>query len=107
MFIKRSGKTIFGAEFTPAEQKAINMEIQRQYAEYVRKHKKELVALFLWQLRVQLGFGRYRLRNFYNNVDRAMDDMIKRYELDDSDDVWLCTHQLEEYGVNLDEWDKD
>lgn len=105
MVIKRSGKTIFGAELTSAERKAMEMEIRRQIAEYNRKHRKELIALILWQLHIQLGFGHTRLKRFYDKFIPEVEAMIKRYEMTDSDADWLCARQLEEYGIDLDEWD--
>lgn len=106
MVVKKTGKTIFGAVLTPAEQKAMEMEIRRQLAEYTRKHRKELLSLVLWQLHVQLGFGHDRLKRFYEEFDPAIQELIKRYEMTDADADWLCTHKLEEYGIYLDEWDK-
>ena len=92
---------IFGAELTAAERKALDMEIKRQLAEYDTKHKNELQALILWQLHEQLGFGAVRLRRFYDNFDREMDALINRYELDESDNVWICTEKLKEIGVDI------
>lgn len=102
MIPKRSGKTIYGAELSAAERRAMEMEIRRQIAEYTRKHKKELVALVLWQLHTQLGFGHERLKRFRDGFDPAVEELIKRYELSETDDVWLCTHQLQEYGFDID-----
>jgi hypothetical protein len=107
MIIKKSGKTIFGAELTNAEQKAMEIEIRRQLADFTRKYRKELLAVVLWELRTQLGFGHDRLKQFYFKFEPAIQDMIERYELAESDADWLCTHKLEEYGVNLDEWDRE
>ena len=104
MIVKRSGKTIFGAVLTPAEQKAMDIEIRRQLAEYTRRYRKELIALILWQLHTQLGFGHTRLRRFYDKFVPEIEAMIKRYEMTEADADWLCTHKLEEYGIVLDEW---
>ena len=53
MKVKKAGKRVFGAVMSAAEKKA--MEIQRQLAEYDRKHIREIDALVLWELREQLG----------------------------------------------------
>lgn len=103
MIIKKSGKTIFGAELNANERKAVEMEIRRELAEYTRKHKKELESIILWQLHVQLGFGHERLKKFYREFDQALDSLIKRYELSEDDDIWLATTQLKEYGIDVDE----
>ena len=54
-----------------AEKKAMDMEIQRQLAEYDRKHIREIDALVLWELREQLGFGNKRLKKFYDNFSHG------------------------------------
>ena len=68
-----------------AENKAMDMEIQRQLAEYDRKHIREIDALVLWELREQLGFGNKRLKKFYDNFSRGIEALIRRYEMEQSD----------------------
>lgn len=107
MKIKKSGTKIYGANFTAAERKAMDMEIKRQLAEYDAKHKLELQALILWQLHEQLGFGIKRLKQFYDGFDTAIDALIGRYELEDSDSAWLCTLKLKDIGADIEKWDKE
>ena len=57
MRIKKAGGKVYGADFTAAERKAMNLEIQRQLAEHSRKHANEIDAIILWQLHAQYGFG--------------------------------------------------
>lgn len=42
MRVKKAGGKVYGADFTAAERKAMNLEIQRQLAEYSRKHANEI-----------------------------------------------------------------
>lgn len=51
MVVKKAGGKIYGAVLTSAEKKAMNMEIERQLAEYTRKHEVELNAMILYSLR--------------------------------------------------------
>lgn len=37
MVVKKANGRIFGASLTKTEQKALEMEIQRQYSEYIKK----------------------------------------------------------------------
>ena len=92
MQIKKAGGKIFGASLTAAEQKAMNMEIQRQLVEYDRKNELELDAIILWELHTLDGFS------------DALNALVNRYEMDISDDVWLCTHKLKEIGVDVEDW---
>lgn len=107
MKIKKSGGMIFGAELSAAERKALNMEVQRQLADYNRKNQLELQALILWQLHEQLGFGEKRLRRFYDIFDRELDALIERYQLEASDKAWICTEQLKEIGIDLEKWNNE
>lgn len=47
MRIKKAAGKIFGADLTAAERKAMNMEIERQLAEYTRAHGLEIDAIIL------------------------------------------------------------
>ena len=108
MQIKKAGGKVYGANLTSAEKKAMDMEIQRQLADYDRKHILEIDALILWQLHEQLGFGPTRLKRFFDQFAPALDALIKRYELDDEDQIWLCTHMLKkQYGIDLEQWEKE
>lgn len=96
MRIKKAGDKVYGADFTAAERKAMNLEIQRQLAEYSRKHANEIDAIILWQLHAQYGFGEKRLRRFYDRFKAEYFDLIKRYEMDEGDNIWLNTYKLKE-----------
>lgn len=107
MIIKKSGKLIFGAEFTAAEKRALNMEIHRQLAEYDKKHTREIDAIILWTLHEKFGWGEVRLKRFYDEFSKEFENLLGRYEVDVSDGVWLCTKRLKELGIDLEEWEKD
>lgn len=106
-YVKKAGGKVYGMTLTSAEKKAMDMEIQRQLIEYDRKNAREIDAIVLWELRRQFGFGPKRLRRFYDNFAASLDALLKRYEMDNSDQVWLCTHQLKEDGIDLEQWEKE
>ena len=83
------------------------MEIQRQLAEYDRKNLLEIDALILWRLREQFGFGPKRLKKFYDEFAPAIEALVKRYEMDDSDQIWLCTRMLKNEGIDIEKWEKE
>ena len=107
MRVKKFRGKVYGADLTSAEQTAMNMEIQKQLAEYTRKHSIEIDAIFLWLLHEELGFGKKKLRRLYDRLGPAIDEFIKRYQLDDSDKVWLCTYMLKQRGIDIEKWDKE
>lgn len=107
MRVKKSGKHIYGADLSAAEKKAMDIEIRRQLAEYTKKHEQEVSAIILWELHTQLGFGYDRLKKFYDNFRPALDDLIKRYEMEDGDEAWLCTKKLKDYGFDISKMEED
>lgn len=95
-------------QMTSSEQKAMEMEIRRQLSEFDKKHTLELDSLILWSLHEQLGFGPKRLKRFYEQFHVILDELSERYEMDtNSDKIWLCTHKLKEYGIDIAEWDAE
>ena len=107
MRLKRTCGKIFGVDLTSAEKKAMEMEIQRQLAEFDLKNIREIDAIVLWNLHAEAGWGHKRLKRFYKTFNASLRDLIKRYELDVSDMSWLCTYKLKEYGIDLEEWEKE
>lgn len=107
MYLKKAGGKVYGAVLTAAEKKAMDMEIQRELAEYDRKHLAEIDATILWVLHEQFGFGAKRLRTFYDAYRAHINELIGRYELENSDDIWLCTQMLKKVGVNIEDWHKE
>ncbi len=107
MRIKKASGRVFGASMTAAEKKAMDLEIQRQLAEYDKKHALEIDAMILWVLHEQLGWGEKRLRRFYEHFAGEIDALLQRYQMDNDDAVWLCTRKLKDYGIDIEQWDRE
>lgn len=56
---------------------------------------------------MQYGFGEKRLRRFYDRFRAEYFDLIKRYEMDEGDNIWLNTYKLKEIGVDIESWNQD
>lgn len=104
---KRANGHIFGVQFSAKEQKAIDAEILRQCAEYDKKNADEVDAVILWLLHEKFGFGKKRLRAFYDSFSTELDALVKRYEMGDEDKAWLCSRKLRDYGIDIYEWNKE
>ncbi len=107
MRVKKSSGKVFGATMSSTEKKALDMEIRRQVAEYDRNNAREIDAIVLWVLHTHFGFGPKRLKQFYDNFCSSVNDLLKRYEMDESDRLWLFTYKLKEAGVDLEQWEKE
>ena len=93
MRVKKAGGRIFGGTMSAAEKKAMDLEIQRQLAEYDRKHLIEI--------------GPKRLRQYYDSFRACTNELVERYQMDTGDDVWLCTQMLKRIGVDVEQWHKE
>lgn len=107
MRVKKTNGRIFGGTMSAAEKKAMDLEIQRQLAEYDRKHLLEIDAMILWVLHEHFGFGSKRLRQYYDAFRSSINELVNRYQMDTEDDVWLCTQMLKRIGVDVEEWHKE
>ena len=104
--IKSSGK-ITGAKLSKQEKKALDIEVKKALAEMDKKNTREIDAMVLWILHDQFGFGPTRLKRFHDNFVKSLDALVERYEMGKEDRIWLCTSMLKDYGIDLDEWDKE
>lgn len=101
---KKSGGRVIGAHLTNAEQKALDIEMAKVFAEFDRKNSNEIDAIFLWYLHTKCGYGREKLKQAYFDLSPMIEALCERYEMfDKGDRVWLCTHLLKEYGVDIEE----
>lgn len=88
MQVKKAGGKVYGAVLTAAEKKAMDLEIQRVLHE-------------------QFGFGAQRLRTYYDAFHDRIKELVSRYEMEDQDDIWLCTQMLKRIGVDVEAWHKE
>lgn len=106
MVVKKMGNKIFGAELTRNEQKALDIEIKKQLAEYDRKNMMEMDSIILWILHSMYGLGEKRLRAFYDNFHTELEALADRYEMDD-EDAYLCTENLRRIGIDVEKWHRE
>lgn len=100
MRIKKAGGKVFGAVLTAAEKKAMDMEINRQIVEADRRYADDIDAMVLYTLHVHLGFGKKRLRKFYDAFSAEHDRLIQYYQMPD-DYTWLCKEMLKRIALML------
>lgn len=55
---------------------------------------------------VEEGLAMARIR-LGDKFSRGIEALIRRYEMEQGDDVWLCTYKLKEIGCDLEKWEKE
>ena len=93
---------------TRPQEKAMNKEIRAQMLKTDEAYYLDMDAAVLWVLRVGFGFGKKRLRRFFERFVAIHAELRKYYGLDDDDNgIWICRKQLKEYGVDVEAWEKE
>lgn len=62
--------------------------------------------MVLYTLHVHLGFGKKRLREFYDAFSAEHDRLIQYYQMPD-DYTWLCKEMLKRIGVDVEAWNRE
>lgn len=91
---------------TNKERKAMEEEINRQIVEADERYSLDLDAMVLYTLHVHLGFGKKRLRSFWEAFQREHDALTKHYEMP-NDFAWLCRRKLLQIGVDVKAWNEE
>lgn len=108
MRVKKFNGKPYGVEFTAAERKAMNAEINRQIAEKDEQYKEDLDAMVLYVLMAHYGWRKKRLRRFWNAFIAEHKALMEWYQLDEpGDNEWLAHHKLKEIGVDIHQWYKE
>jgi hypothetical protein len=107
MTVKMIGGKVYGANLTAKEREAINIEINKEIRRRSEQYANDVDSAILYQLRVQLGFGKKRLRKFYDGWKAAHDNLLEHYEMDKEDSSWLFMKKLKDIGVDVEEWNKE
>lgn len=89
-------------ELSAKEQKILNEEINRQILEKDTRYTNDIDACVLYVLHVHLGFGRKRLRRFWEAFRVEHDKLRNHYEI--SDTAYLAQDQLKRIGVDVAAW---
>ena len=90
---------------SPSQERMMMKEIKRQCAAYWEKHELELMAMILWQLHEQEGWGPKKMKKFFMGFTPTLEKLFSRYEMETNDEkFWICTYKLKEYGVDLEAW---
>lgn len=88
---------------------AMEAEAERMAKEAVeemnRQNEDELDAMVLYILHTEFGFGKKRLRRFYEQFSTGLRELGERYLMNNYEDrLWLCQRKLKEAGIDISKW---
>ena len=91
---------------TKAQEKAMMDEINRQILEAHEKFACDYDAMVLYTIHTHLGFGKKRLRKFYEAFVKEHKRLIDFYEMPDGV-AFICDHKLKQIGVDVKKWNEE
>ena len=92
----------------PWQQKAMIREINAQILASDLAYKLDMDAAVFYSLHLTFGFGKKRLRQFFNAFSAQHNALREHYQLDDQNNTWLCRRLLKsDVGVDVDAWEKE
>ncbi len=86
------------------QKKSMEMEIRRQLAEADKNDSLEIDSMILWILHDKYGWGKRKLKDFFDTFTQELKALTDRYVMEDCDTVWLCTRKLKDAGIDISEW---
>lgn len=108
MRVKKLCGKPYGVEFTAAERKAMNLEINRQIAEKDEQYKEDIDAMILYVLMAHYGWRKKRLRKFWEAFIGEHKALREYYLMDEpGDNEWLAHRKLKQIGVDIHQWYKE
>jgi hypothetical protein len=89
-----------------AQKKAMMGEVNRQIAESVSGLSTNFVAVMLWELHEQKGWGKKQLLDFHKKFVPALKELQEYYLMNTAQETdFICKYKLKEIGIDVDKLD--
>lgn len=89
-------------EPTAAQRKALKAECVKEFDTLLENLNRDVYIQLLHFFRFKRGYGQKRLKILADELKEALAGIHARYELSESDTVWICEQQLKNSGINVD-----
>lgn len=87
--------------------KQVLREVNAELAKATDRFYYDEVTVILWVLHETFGFGKDRLKRFYDNYSKVNNQLKAHYELKDNDLHYLTQELLKGIGVTIEEFERE
>ena len=87
--------------------KQVLREVNAELAKATDRFYYDEVTVILWVLHETFGFGRDRLKRFYDNYSRVNNQLKEHYAMQDNDLHYLTEKLLAGIGVTIEEFERE
>lgn len=92
---------------SPLTTKQIKKMVDEEMSVAIKNEEADLMALVLYVLNKEFGFGKTRLLKFATKYHDCIDELAEWYCLENKDKPYLARRKMEELGINIDELVKE
>ena len=93
-------------EYPPWLQKRVREAAKDLASQAIDRHLNDCDAIILWVLHSEFGFGKDRLRRYYDRFLALYNEFMGQYE-SFLDTQFRCQEELKRIGVNIEEWNRE
>lgn len=87
------------AQLTVSQKQALDREINRQLAEHVRNHEADYIAMALYAVRAEFGFGKKRLERLMRRMYELNSQLVEYYDMP-HEGMYIARQKLLEMGID-------
>jgi hypothetical protein len=87
-----------------AQRKVLKQECKKEFFNLLEMYNKQVSLQIMHILHFDFGFGKKRLRKFFEKLKTMQQRLIDRYELTDNDVPDICEIQLRDAGINFEDF---
>ena len=88
----------------PDDRQRIKVEVQKEVDAYFERRCVDMDAMILWILHKQFGFGKDRLRRYFDGYVTEIRSLQDHYGEDAS---YMMREGLKRIGVDIEKWERE
>ena len=88
-------------DFIKAE---VTSQLKAGMIETIKREEKDFLAIIGYTLFEKYGWGVKRITNFLDKMHEGLNELSEWYDMDNTDQAFLCTMKMEELGVDLNKY---
>lgn len=99
----RARSKVFKDQPTSGQRKALEQQCVKEFDILTENFEHDANVKLLYLFHTKHGYGKKRLKRLSKDINDVFQGLHARYELDETDSVWLCKKKLEDDGIDVDE----
>ena len=82
----------------------VTRQLKAGMIETIKMEEKDFLAIIGYTLFEKYGWGKKRITNFLDSMHDGLNELSEWYDMDNTDQAFLCTMKMEELGVDLNKY---